>query len=173
MELLEDRRLLATVTWVGAAGGAWNVGSNWSGGNLPGASDDVVIDIAGANPITHSGGSDTIHSLTSQETLVLSGGTLKVTGTIQGGGGITLSGGTLDTATVQQLITATTSGGILSGVTLKGDAAQTEPTLLNISGNPVNVGILGDLKLDNATINVQGLGRIDFNSAAANLTGSG
>src|SRR5205823_13288255 len=104
--------------------------------------------------------SDTIHSLTSQETLTLSGGSLKVTGTVQGAGSISLAGGTLDSAIVQQVIHATTSGGTLSGVTLKGDATQ--PTLLDLNGYPVNVTVTGDLTLDNATLSLQNYGRSDF-----------
>jgi hypothetical protein len=65
-ERLEDRVLLATVSWINAAGGSWNTPANWSGGALPGPNDDVVIDLAGAIVITHATGTDTIHSLTSQ-----------------------------------------------------------------------------------------------------------
>ena len=43
-ELLEERRVLATVTWDGGAGTtAWEDAANWSTDSLPTAADDVVI----------------------------------------------------------------------------------------------------------------------------------
>src|SRR6478736_2236593 len=170
-ERLEERALLAPISWINPAGGSWNVAANWSGGTVPTASDDVTIDLPGALTITHSSGTDTVHSLTSQESLTLSGGTLTVTGTVQGSGSITMSGGTLGSATVQQLMKGTTSGGTLNGVTLQGDA--TLPILLDLNGGSVFVGISGDLTLDNATVNIQSQGRLDFNSAVAVLKGIG
>ncbi|HND55065.1 MAG TPA: hypothetical protein PLV92_21775, partial [Pirellulaceae bacterium] len=101
LEPLEDRRLLAVVKWINAAGGAWNVGANWDTGAVPTAADDVTIDVANANvTITHSAGADTVRSLTTNETVALSGGTLTVTTTLDGAGSLTLSGGTLASATV-------------------------------------------------------------------------
>ena len=43
VEALEGRMLLSTVTWTNLSGGNWDVGSNWSGGSVPAAGDDVVI----------------------------------------------------------------------------------------------------------------------------------
>ena len=153
MEFLEDRRMMATISWINAIGGSWNNAANWSGGALPGPSDDVVIDVAGVNTITHSSGIDTIRSLTSQEIVTLSGGTLKVTGAVQGAGTITLAGGTLADAVVQQVIMATTAGGTLSGVTLTGDPVQTQPTLLDLTAVAgANVSVAGGLTLNNTTV---------------------
>src|SRR5947209_3718898 len=45
-EGLEDRRLLATITWNTTAaptGGDWNVAANWTGGKVPGPSDTASI----------------------------------------------------------------------------------------------------------------------------------
>src|SRR5262245_7923383 len=84
VELLEERRLLSTVNWVNPAGGAWNVPGNWSTGALPGAADDVVINLGNPNvTITHAAGTDTISSLTSNALVTISGGSLTVTGTAQ------------------------------------------------------------------------------------------
>ncbi len=41
-ERLEDRMLLATITWTNDAGGDWNVSSNWDLNRVPAATDDVV-----------------------------------------------------------------------------------------------------------------------------------
>jgi hypothetical protein len=59
-------------------------------------------------------------------------------------------------------------------VTLQGDAAQSEPTLLDVSGGyGVKVGVSGDLTLANATLLLQNYGQLNFSSAAATLAGSG
>src|SRR5437763_12560998 len=43
LELLEERTLLATINWI-AGSGNFDVGSNWSGGVVPGPNDIAVID---------------------------------------------------------------------------------------------------------------------------------
>src|SRR5437016_2996332 len=101
IDQLEERTLLSSVTWVNPASGLWNVPGNWSTGALPGAADDVVISPANPNiTITHSSGSDTIHSLTSSALVNLTGGTLTVSTTAQVTNTFTLSGGTLANATI-------------------------------------------------------------------------
>jgi fibronectin-binding autotransporter adhesin len=76
----------ASVYWIDADG-YWHVSSNWSSDpnlpdedpNLPGEDDDVIIDRPGATyTIIHSEGIDEIHSLTTYEDLIISGGTLSV-----------------------------------------------------------------------------------------------
>src|SRR5262245_29444997 len=77
LELLEDRAVPATITWINAAGGAWNVADNWDTHTVPGAADDVMIrDFPGDITITHATGSDSIRSLVNQEAVVLAGGSL-------------------------------------------------------------------------------------------------
>ena len=79
LEQLEDRRVLATIHWDGEASDSlWTSADNWSGNQLPGIDDDVVIGDVGIT-ITHSAGSTTIKSLQSAEPLIVSGGNLKVT----------------------------------------------------------------------------------------------
>jgi hypothetical protein len=69
---------------------------------------------------------------------------------------------------------ATNLGGTLADVTLQGDAAQSAPTLLDVSGGyGVKVGVSGDLTLANATLLLQNYGQLNFSSAAATLAGSG
>ncbi len=46
--LLEARHLLATINWDGGGDGTtWEDNLNWVGDALPGAADDVVINVAG------------------------------------------------------------------------------------------------------------------------------
>ncbi|MEM7560918.1 MAG: hypothetical protein AAF394_17480, partial [Planctomycetota bacterium] len=58
-ERLEDRRMLATVTWDGGIAGDgtdWHVADNWAGDQLPGETDDVIV------PAEFSGTEITSHS---------------------------------------------------------------------------------------------------------------
>ena len=43
---------MATITWIAGSAGNWNTGINWSGGVVPGASDDVVFDGTGLGNCT-------------------------------------------------------------------------------------------------------------------------
>ena len=76
-ETLEERCLLSGVSWINPAGGAWEVADNWRDDQgvhrLPTATDDVQIYQPGSIVITHSTGDDTIHSLTSNQSLTISG----------------------------------------------------------------------------------------------------
>ena len=47
MQVLEDRLLMTQVNWINPAGGDWDVAANWSNKQLPGAGDDVTINVAG------------------------------------------------------------------------------------------------------------------------------
>ena len=115
LEQLEQRIQPSTVNWVNPSGGDWDTPSNWSTGQLPGPGDDVVINQTGIT-ITHAtSASDSVNSLTSQATLVLSAGSLSIAASStmsafnQSGGTLTGAG----TVTVSGLLTWT--GGIESG----------------------------------------------------------
>jgi hypothetical protein len=78
LEALEERALLSTVSWINPSGGDWDTPSNWSSNAVPGANDAVVINLPGAI-VTHSANiADSVYSLTSQDALVLSGGSLSL-----------------------------------------------------------------------------------------------
>jgi hypothetical protein len=179
LEILEDRTLLSTVTWISSASGDWDTAANWRddmGNNrLPGAADDVVLP-SGSYTVTHgSAVTDAAASITNQATLVLSGGTLNVSGNVTGTGMFTLSGGTLGNATVTvgTTITGTTAGGTLNNVTLNGYldltrvnvATATISTALQLDGT-IGVGDPqgpdgGELNLA-ARVTVSGTGDILF-----------
>ena len=84
--------------------------------------------------------------------------------------GATIKGGTLTSADGAQLV-ATSTGGILDGVTLTGDA--TLPSPLDIEGYSSNVQVTHDLTLNQVNLGIKNYGRIDFIDAAAALTGTG
>jgi hypothetical protein len=79
-EILEGRVLPSTVRWTSPAGGNWATASNWSTGTVPGSSDDVIINLSGNTfAVTHSAGTDTVHSLDNHAALAVTGSSLTVT----------------------------------------------------------------------------------------------
>ena len=112
----------ATVTWTNATGGDWSNTNNWSTGALPGAGDDVIIPPGSPITVTHSTGTDTIHSLQNNQAFTLSGGSLAIATTLLASNTVTLAGGTLTTATVVTTNGASlvVSSGKFDGVTVNG-----------------------------------------------------
>ncbi len=70
----------ATITWTGGAGtNSWHTAANWDLNRVPGVGDDVVIpDMTPNVTVTHSTGSTSINSLTSEEAFTLSVSTLTI-----------------------------------------------------------------------------------------------
>jgi hypothetical protein len=90
LEILEDRSLPSTVTWVNPAGGDWDTGSNWSTGTVPGAGDDVQINTSGIT-VTHGANvSESVHSPTSAADLNFSAGSLQATAGVVSTGTLTV-----------------------------------------------------------------------------------
>ena len=112
LETLESRRLLATVSWVSATSGSWDVASNWSTDAVPGPTDDVIIDVAGASPtVTIASNVESVNSITADDLLVVSGGGLTVDATSTMSGGLTMTGGSLTASgsSVALTVTGTTT----------------------------------------------------------------
>ncbi len=169
LTLLEDRTLLATNTWTGT--GDWTNTADWSLGHVPTATEDVFI--SSGSTVTHSTGSDTIHSLLtgSTGTVVLSGGTITTPNTFDVPGTFTLMGGTLSGATVTSdtTITGTGSSGTLNAVTLQGK--------LDLSATSSVVDVSGGLTLSGGTVllgNAAGStsGELFFIGAAETIDGA-
>src|SRR5207244_3529398 len=98
LEILEDRCLLATIAWDGGpigTGTDWNNAANWVGDVLPGSGDDAVIPDLSGTPTITSTGTVSIHSLISNESLAITGGTFTLAATSQINAGLNLSGGVL------------------------------------------------------------------------------
>src|SRR4051794_22441315 len=98
LELLEDRTV-PTATWTGG-GGDWSDPAHWTGGTgsngLPGVNDDVVINVAGNVTVTHNQNvTDTIHSLSNNDTVQLTTGTLNIATTLSSTGTFQIALGTL------------------------------------------------------------------------------
>ena len=107
----------ATVDWIGGSS-FWDLVTNWSSNPLlPGAADDVVIDVAGAQTVTHRSGTNTVASLSilDDDRLAVSGGALTVAGSFASIAGTTLSGGTLTLNGASAMGSFAQSGGVLAG----------------------------------------------------------
>jgi hypothetical protein len=89
----------AVVTWVTAGPGTlqWATATNWSTGLLPGADDDVVINVAGLPTVNYATITSTINSAAiTNADLTVSSGTLTVTNAFTHvGGTTTVQGGSL------------------------------------------------------------------------------
>lgn len=98
LEPLEPRQLLATISWDGGAGtNSWHDAANWSGDQLPGPADHVVINVAGsAFLIRHSQNVQTsVASISNLEPLVLSSGSISTSGDWVQNAAMTISGGSI------------------------------------------------------------------------------
>ncbi len=92
-EQLEDRCLLATITWNGSGDGTtWTNPANWIGGVMPGPSDEAVI--GSSSQTINVSGSITVGSVVSGAPLDITSGSLTVeSGTSQANNGLTVSSG--------------------------------------------------------------------------------
>jgi len=90
----------ATIQWDGGGdGSSWHDRLNWVGDVLPGATDDVIINVPDSNAVikfTASSGTRTVRSIVSDEAFELSGGSLMVSsGASELRSTCSLTGGTL------------------------------------------------------------------------------
>ena len=105
------------VSWTGGTS-FWDLATNWSSNPLlPGAADDVLIDVAGVQTVTHRSGTNTISSfaLTGDDFFTLSGGSLTVANAFGSATLTNLSGGTLTLNGTSSMAALTQGGGVLGG----------------------------------------------------------
>ncbi len=158
IEVLEARRLLATVNWISPTSGDWDVGSNWSNGQVPGTGDDVVIDVTGARPTVTVDSAESVQSLTASDPLVISSATLELATASTIGGGLTLNGGTLQVDGGSTQLDGGTIASIGSGGTF--DVAQ--GAIVDLTGGNNNVTFTG-------TYTGTGGGQVQLNSGTLNV----
>ena len=176
-ERLESRCLLTAVSWTGGGDGtSWTNPANWSTDALPGSADNVTIGISGNPTIQLSSGIQSINSLVTSNLVKLTGGTLQIGTTAQIGANLTLAGGTILGGTISEtggaVITLSTSGGKLDGVTVNGsiDAATQSGKVTVYDGLTLN----GTLSLGNASGSTSGQILFgDSTHAAGSLAGTG
>jgi len=144
----------ATVTWTSAASGSWTVATNWSGGAVPAAGDNVVINNSPGVTVTLSSTSPEVENLTvgSGNLLTIAGGSLSVAG-IGSIATLNFASGTLtSTGPVTVSGTFNWTGGYLSGTggltVAKGATATIVPSSYSNTG--ISAGTLtnaGTVKL--------------------------
>ncbi|HTW95339.1 MAG TPA: calcium-binding protein [Tepidisphaeraceae bacterium] len=155
LEWVEPRLYLSVNSWKNAVSGDWDTASNWSLGHVPLATEDVQITVPGTYTVTHSTGDDSCASITSDAPLVISGGALDVSGDVQVNNTFTISGGTLEGATVEP-----GSGG--QGITASGINQQslTDVTLLANVSIPNDSTLTADgVTLSNSTVTIASTGQ--------------
>jgi hypothetical protein len=141
---LEDRVMLSTVHWINTAGGNWGTAANWDSHAVPGASDDVIIDVPGNVTIIHDTGTDTVHSLVSQQNLMLSGtSSLTISGSFMESSGRTVTA--RDSARLSVNGTTTTTGADLTAaggtISLNGSATITGGHVTALGGALTLAGV--------------------------------
>jgi hypothetical protein len=124
LEWLEDRLTPDAVSWTGAGDGInWSDARNWSSvTRLPGPADDVTVDAPGT-VVLHASGTDSVHSLQSENALVLSGGSLALAADSAVDNTLVLNGGTLSAGGPLSINALEQTSGTLNGagaVTIQG-----------------------------------------------------
>ncbi len=126
IEPLENRRLLSAVSWTGMGDQhSWADKNNWSGGAVPGQSDDVTINAGSGTTINiASGQNESINSLVSNSPIA-DGGSLTVATTAQMSANVTVSGllqgGTWTFSSGNVMNTSGAFTASIEGVTLNGN----------------------------------------------------
>jgi uncharacterized membrane protein YgdD (TMEM256/DUF423 family) len=169
VQTLETRLAPATDTWINPAGGSWATGSNWDLGHAPAPGDDAVITgLDGGALVTHLAGTDTIHGLTQNGGLSLTGGSLTVTGTgtvnatlsIKSGAGLTVAAGATVSINSGVTVAATETNSTLFGITVDGTLNLTGVTFVHsgpYNSSTLQVATAGHLLAGNCTFAWSGL----------------
>ncbi|MFN8544027.1 MAG: hypothetical protein U0807_07470 [Candidatus Binatia bacterium] len=184
----------ATVTWSGATDGDWNKATNWVGGTVPAANDDVVIPAAAGASATVTfaynatnyppSGVASMNSLTCGKNFVINSGELQIAttatvGTVGDPKTLLISGGTFSgagTATLTALFTW--QGGSIKGLTVSAGAITFSTTTkyldaaaLTTAGNTnFNAGYL--YLMNGATLTIASTATFDFTADSLNIAPS-
>ncbi len=113
LEPLEERLLLAVVTWDGGGDGvSWFDPANWDANGvdqLPTSTDDVTIDVPGSDPTIEFGGADqTVNSLLTNENVNINSNSLTIHGQGQFNATLNIAEATLTADGPVAMITAVT-----------------------------------------------------------------
>ncbi|CAN5331467.1 hypothetical protein BH09PLA1_BH09PLA1_24410 [soil metagenome] len=199
-EVLESRLLLAAVSWTNAAGGAWNDAANWSSNPaLPGAADDVSIDLPGTYTVTLANTAASVKSValggtSGTQTLAvnvdlalatassvgangvfsLAAGFLIGPGDLTVSGGLLWSGGAMRTSSSKTIISSSgTLSMIGAGVKQLGRILQNDGTATWTAGNVFSGGVLNNNGSFSVNTNVTIAWLADLGSGAFNNNASG
>jgi hypothetical protein len=174
LEGLEDRVTPSSVIWTGAGDGInWSDPHNWDVGRLPGSADDVTIN-SFPDIIVHGSGTDTIHSLQSEDPIVLSGGSLTLATNSTIDDELLITGGTLTNSGALTVSVLGQTGGTLTGsgsVTIEnrwdwtnGTESGTGHTILLGNANLSSGGFFNSPQLIGRTVDNDGTATLEFGS---------
>ena len=106
----------ASVNWTDSTG-FWDVAGNWSSNpQLPGATDDVIINVAGLPTVTYRTGTNTISSLgITNATFDVTGGVLTVSNSFSNNSATNIISGSLRLNGAPTMASLNQTGGTLSG----------------------------------------------------------
>jgi hypothetical protein len=174
LERLEDRVTPSSVIWTGAGDGInWSDPLNWNTNKLPGSADDVTIN-SFPNIILHGSGTDTIHSLQSEDPIVLSGGSLSLATDSTINDELLITGGTLTNSGALTVAVLAQTGGTLTGsgsVTIQthwdwngGTESGTGHTILLGNANLSSSGFFATPTLFDRTVDNDGTATLEAGS---------
>ncbi|MEZ6063698.1 MAG: carboxypeptidase regulatory-like domain-containing protein [Planctomycetaceae bacterium] len=172
VESLENRTLLATITWNTDANGFWDDAANWDLGREPVSSDEVIIDRGAANPVvTVRTATGRFFQVASEETIVIeaSGGLGTSDSTFNGlvqinGGSLFVEGG--GTVTLNDV---EWSGGNIGGAGTGGGSYTLNGTMTVSGSDGKSIG--GGLT-NNGTVNITGNGNLIVSTTINNEAGA-
>ena len=160
IEQLEDRLVPAMVTWTNPGSGNWDVGANWSTGNVPGAGDNAVINTQATGTITiQSDDAEAVDqlSLASNDTLSFTGGTLTIGASSTLNGALSMTGGAI----------IASGGGV--AVTVSGSTSISDASLYAKNGATLSLPNLTSYST-NGTFQADGSGSLLNLSALTTIT---
>jgi len=167
LEILEDRTLLS-VSWISTQSGFWDVGSNWSTGQAPTASDDVTINQPGVTVTVRD--AEAAGTLSGSDALTIaSGGSLNIANASTFGGNVSVSsGGTLSASASTTLSGSLNNAGTL---TVQAGTLTVSGTVSQVSGTSLTGGTWN---VDNgATLDLSSAPNLTTNAATVSLSGTG
>ncbi|WP_150047917.1 choice-of-anchor D domain-containing protein [Methylomonas rhizoryzae] len=159
----------AQIDWT-AGSGFWDVAGNWnSSPALPGATDDVIVDVAGTQTVTirSTGGGQTVNSINmngGDETLAISSGSLTLTGattTNNASGASAVSQLTHSSGTLNGAGNLTVTGAASLGGNLEGSGTLITQGSTNVSASLTLDG--GRVWQNDGTVIKTGLGSFNLN----------
>ncbi len=123
-EMLEERQMLAPVSWIGGTTGYWDVAANWSNAAVPNSATAVSIATSGATVTIRSGDTASASSLT-----VAAGNTLSiVVGSLTTTAGLTNSGTIIVNPGCDLTVTGSYTQAAGAALSMPGGGDPTHPT---------------------------------------------
>ncbi len=164
-DIVNSPGTFTSVSWTGVAGdNLWSDPANWSDDQVPGAGEDVSINLSGSFTIIYPSGAGTtaIDSLTGSDNLSVTGGSLAIIGSASLSGKLTIAGGSLTLG----------SSSVLSGqVWLDGGSLNNDGAGNTITGNLSVVGGSTTITGTGAPLTVSG--QVNVGAGFVNSSGAG